>query len=58
MSLIWVKRMDSAFLLLKLTVLSGFNCLLSTLISSKRKAKEFFPDPAMASKQALFFSAV
>jgi hypothetical protein len=46
--------MDSAFLFLLLAVFSGFNCncLLSALISSKRtrKAKDFFPGPALASK--------
>jgi hypothetical protein len=49
--------MDSAFLFLLLAVFSGFNCLLSALISSKRneKANKFFPGPALASKQALFF---
>jgi hypothetical protein len=48
--------MDSAFLLLLLAVFSGFNCLLSVLISSKRKqqAKDFFPVLALASKQAFF----
>jgi hypothetical protein len=48
--------MDSAFLFLflLLAVFSGFNCLLSALISSKMKheAKDFFPDPDLASKQA------
>jgi hypothetical protein len=42
--------MDSAFLFLLLAVFSGFNCILSALISSKRKAKDFFPGPALASK--------
>jgi hypothetical protein len=53
--LISVVRMDSAFLFLMLAVFSGFNCLLSALISSKRnrKAKDFFPGSALASKQAL-----
>jgi hypothetical protein len=48
--------MDSAFLFLLLAVFSGFNCsyILSALISSKRKAKDFFAGPALASKQALF----
>jgi hypothetical protein len=50
--------MDSAFLFLLLAVFSGFNysCLLSALISSKRKrkAKDFFPGPGLASKQAFF----
>jgi hypothetical protein len=31
------KNMDSAFLFLLLAVFSGFKCLLSALISSKRK---------------------
>jgi hypothetical protein len=55
--LISVERMDSVFLFLLLTVFSGFNCLLSALISSRRtrKAKDFFLGPALASKQA--FSA-
>jgi hypothetical protein len=57
--LISVERMDSAFLVLflLLAVFSGFNCLLSTLVSSKRKmkAKDFFPGSALASKQALLF---
>jgi hypothetical protein len=50
--LISVERMDSAFLFLLLAVFSGFNCLLSALISSKRqrKAKDFFPGSALASK--------
>jgi hypothetical protein len=48
--------MDSAFLFLLLALISGFNFLLSALISSKRKAKAFFLGPALASKQA--FSAV
>jgi hypothetical protein len=50
--LISVERMDSAFLFLLLAVFSGFNCLLSALISSKRarKPKDFFPGPALASK--------
>jgi hypothetical protein len=43
------ERMDSAFLLFLLAVFSGFNCLLSALISSKKKAKDFFPGPALAS---------
>jgi hypothetical protein len=49
--------MDSAFLFLLLAFFSGFNCLLSALISSKRqmKAKDFFPGPALASNQALLF---
>jgi hypothetical protein len=49
--------MDSAFFFLVLAVISGFNCscLLSALIHSKRKVKDFFPGPALASKQALFF---
>jgi hypothetical protein len=49
--LISVERMDSAFLFLLLAVFSGFNCgyLLSALISSQRKAKDFFPGPALAS---------
>jgi hypothetical protein len=44
-------------LFLLLAVFSGFNCLLSELISSKRKrkAKDFIPGPALASKQALLF---
>jgi hypothetical protein len=52
LKLISVERMDSAFLFLLLAVFSGFNCLLSELISSKRtrKAKYFFPGPALASK--------
>jgi hypothetical protein len=50
--LISIERMDSAFLFLLLAVFSGFNCLLTASISSKtkRKAKDFFPDPALASK--------
>jgi hypothetical protein len=54
--LISVERMDSAFLFLLLVVLSDFNCHLSAFISSKRKlkAKDFFPGPALASKQAFF----
>jgi hypothetical protein len=46
--------MDSSFLLLLLEVFSAFNCLLSVLISSKRKGKAFFLGPALASKQAFF----
>jgi hypothetical protein len=53
--LISVERMDSPFLFLLLAVFSGFNFLLSALISSKRKVKDFFPVPALASNQALFF---
>jgi hypothetical protein len=57
--LISVERMDSAFLVLflLLAVFSGFNYLLSALISSKRKRKDkdFFPGPALASKQALLY---
>jgi hypothetical protein len=45
-----VERMDSDSLFLLLAVFSGFNCLLSALISSKRKAKDYFPGPALASK--------
>jgi hypothetical protein len=56
--LISVERMDSAFLFLLLAVSSDFICLLSTLISSERKVKYFFTGPALASKRALFFSAV
>jgi hypothetical protein len=50
--LISVERMDSAFLFLLLAVFSGFNYLLSALISSKRtrKAKDFFLGPALSSK--------
>jgi hypothetical protein len=51
--------MDSAFLVLflLLAVFSGFNRLLSALISSKRKheAKDFFLGPALASNHAFFF---
>jgi hypothetical protein len=48
--LISVERMDSAFLFVLLAVFSGFNCLLSALISSKRiwKSKGFFPGPTLA----------
>jgi hypothetical protein len=48
--------MDSSFLFLLLAVFSGFTCLLSALIYSKRarKTKGFFPGPALASKQAYF----
>jgi hypothetical protein len=41
-------------LFLLLAAFSGFHCLLGALISSKRKAKDFFPGPALASKQAFF----
>jgi hypothetical protein len=52
--------MDSAFLVLFLlladfSVFTDFKCLLSALISSERKAKDFYPGPALASKQALLF---
>jgi hypothetical protein len=47
--------MDSAFLFLLLVVFSGFNFLLSALITSKKEAKDYFPGSALASKQALFF---
>jgi hypothetical protein len=47
--------MDSAFLFLLLAVFSGFNCLLSPFISSKRKAKDFFQVSSLPSKQAFFF---
>jgi hypothetical protein len=43
--------MDSAFLLLLLAVFSGFSCLLSALISSTSKAKDFFAGPSFASKR-------
>jgi hypothetical protein len=50
--------MDSAFLVLflLLAIFSGFNCLLSALISSKRqrKAKDFSPSPALASELTYF----
>jgi hypothetical protein len=48
--------MDSVFLFLLLAVFSDFYYLLSELISSKRqrKAKDFFPGPSLASKQAFF----
>jgi hypothetical protein len=58
--LISVERKDEVFslslLTLLLAVFSGFNCLLSAFISSKwkRKAKKFFPGPALVSKQAFF----
>jgi hypothetical protein len=56
--LISVERMDSAFLVhfLLVAVFSGFNCLLSALISSKRKqqANYFFPGLSLASKQGFF----
>jgi hypothetical protein len=52
--LISVERMDSAFLFLLLAVFSGFNCLLNALISSKRKAKDFFPGQSLASKKFFF----
>jgi hypothetical protein len=51
--LISVESMDSAFLFLLLAVVSGFNCLLSALVSTKSKAKDFFPGPALSSKQNL-----
>jgi hypothetical protein len=43
-------------LFLLLAIFSGFNRLLSALISLKRNrnAKEFFPGPALASKKAFF----
>jgi hypothetical protein len=56
--LISVERMDSAFLVLflLLAVFSGFNCLLSALIYSKRtrKAKDIYLGPTLFSKQAFF----
>jgi hypothetical protein len=42
------------YLFLLPVVFSGFNCLLIESISSKRKTKDFFPGPALASKQAFF----
>jgi hypothetical protein len=44
----WIQ--PSLFLFLLLAVFSGFNCLLSTLTSSKRqgKAKDFFLGPVLA----------
>jgi hypothetical protein len=49
--------MDSAFLVLFLlhAVFSGFDCscTLSALISSKKKAKDFFPGPAFGFKAIL-----
>jgi hypothetical protein len=47
---------DSAFLFMLLAVFSGLYCFLSAFISSKKKAKEFFPDQALASKRAFFCS--
>jgi hypothetical protein len=46
--------MDSTFLFLLLKDFLGFNCscVLSALIASTRKAKDFFPGTAWASKQA------
>jgi hypothetical protein len=52
--LISVESMDSALIFLLLTVFSHFNCLLNALFSSKRKAKDYFPAPALASKQNFF----
>jgi hypothetical protein len=48
--LISVKSMDSAFLFSLLSVFSGFNRLLSALISSKRKTNDYFPCPGFISK--------
>jgi hypothetical protein len=47
--LISLERMDLSILFLLLAVFSGFNCLLSALFSSKRKSKDFFPGPDLAS---------
>jgi hypothetical protein len=52
--LISVERMDSVFLFLLLVVFSGFNFLLSALISSKMKPKDIFPYPDLASKPGFF----
>jgi hypothetical protein len=50
--------MDPAFLVTLLTAcsFSGFNCLLSALISleMKRKAKDFFPGAAFASNMHFY----
>jgi hypothetical protein len=54
--LISVERMDSVFLFLLLAVFSGFNCILSALISSKRKAKDFFTGPVQLWLQSEPFS--
>jgi hypothetical protein len=50
--------MDSAFLFLLLAVFLGFNCFSSALISSKRKAKDFFPGSALGQTEPCSFSAV
>jgi hypothetical protein len=52
----WIQPFLMLFILL--AVFSGFNFLLSALISLKRKAKDFFLGPALDSKQDLLFSAV
>jgi hypothetical protein len=54
--LISVERMDSAFLFLLLAVFSGFNYLLSALISSKRKrkAKRLLSGSSFGFKASLF----
>jgi hypothetical protein len=52
--LISVERMDSAFIVALLTACSLFRLQLPF----KWKTKDFFPGPALASKQALLFSAV
>jgi hypothetical protein len=46
-----IERRDSTFLFLEFALFGGFNCLclLIALISSKRKAKDFFPGTALAS---------
>jgi hypothetical protein len=47
--------MDAAFVFLLLAVFSVFKCHLSALISLKRKTKDYFPGPSLASKQAFFY---
>jgi hypothetical protein len=42
-------------LFLMLKAFSGFNCLLSELISLESKVKAYFPEPLLASKQTFFF---
>jgi hypothetical protein len=51
--LISVERMDSSlsFFFLLIAVFSGFNYLLSAFISSKKKTKDFFLGPDLASKK-------
>jgi hypothetical protein len=48
--LISVERRDSTFVFLRFAVFADFTCPLFALMSSKRRAKDFFLGAALASK--------